>query len=338
MANSPYYDFQGKKILYAILNWGLGHASRSIPIIQSLRNNNEVHLASDGIAARLLEEEFPKLTIHKLPSYNIKYKGGNLITEMIFQLPKIMAVYHKEKQAVRELDQGHSYDVIISDHRYGCYVKGKKNIFLAHQINILSNVNFLSVAGTKVNRRLISAYSECWIPDDSNARLSGKLSTPNHLSIPTKYIGPLSRMVKSSSSFFYDIVIILSGPEPARSKLEKKLLDVIIDTTYKIAIVRGSDSQHSIQIHPNVTVFNLLPYKQLNEILNKSAIVICRSGYSSIMDLEKLGKKAILIPTPGQTEQEYLSHHLSLNSNYVTITELNLPKELMDTMRKMLNF
>lgn len=318
----PYNDIRNKKILYVVLNWGLGHASRSIPLIDKLSHKNEVHIASDGIAWTLLNQEFPKLIIHTLPGYNIQYKGSNLVIEMVTQLPKIYIAYTKENKRIKSLHEEYNYDLVISDHRYGGYIVGRKNIFLAHQLNILSSSPFLSKIATFINRRLINVFEEVWVPDFEDSRLSGKLSYPNKLKSNTTFIGPLSRMNKGSDTRYqYDVGVILSGPEPARSNLERAIRKEMENVDLNVVIVRGTDTESECEASAHEVVYNLLPYVELNQVINSCKTIICRSGYSSIMDMVALDKKAILIPTPGQTEQEYLASHLSPLANFKTLKE-----------------
>lgn len=301
-----------KRILIAPLNWGLGHATRCIPIINELLNQNyEVLLGSDGRALELLAKEFPELPAFELPSYNIHYPTQNMILNIAYQVPKIIQAIWAEKRRIKKLVELEKIDIIISDNRFGCYSKKTKNIFLTHQINIKTPLPFFDGIVRFVNYFLIKMFDECWIPDfEDEPNLAGSLSHNIKLR-NAKYIGSLSRMEFFKKEKKYDAIAVLSGPEPQRTFLEKAIFEQVRELDLKILIVQGKTERMSeVKQIENVKIVSFLTSKELNESIMESEIMICRSGYSSIMDLVKLQKKALLIPTPDQTEQEYLAEIL----------------------------
>ncbi len=303
-----------KRILVAPLNWGLGHATRCIPIINALINHNfEVIIASDGKALELLKKEFYKIETVELPSYNIKYpeKGQSLKLKLFQDSPKFLKAYKSEKKTTKKIIENYNIDGIISDNRFGVYHKTIPSAFITHQLQVLSgNTTWLS---TKLHQNVIKKFTECWIPDYlSEPNLSGKLShTNNFNSIPLKYIGPQSRFTKHKSEQTYDIMVLLSGPEPQRTHLEEKLLYELKTYKGKILFIKGivESTQIKSQVE-NMIIYNYMTSKQLEKAINESKLVLSRSGYTSIMDLARLEKKAFFIPTPGQFEQEYLAEKL----------------------------
>lgn len=303
-----------KKILVAPLNWGLGHATRCIPIINALiLHNFEPIIASDGVALELLKQEFPTLTCLELPSYNIKYsKNGYFFKlKLLKDSPKVLNAINAEKKAVQQIIDAHDIQGIISDNRFGAYCKTIPCVFMTHQLQVLSgNTTWLS---TKMHQRVMSRFDECWVPDNIGyPNLSGKLGHPATLSNHTKYIGPLSRFSKMDMEIRYDIMVLLSGPEPQRTMLEEKLLLEFNNYSGSVLIVKGIVEKEKTTIkNGNMTICNYLTASNLEQSLNESALVLSRSGYTTIMDLAKLGKKAFFIPTPGQFEQEYLASRLS---------------------------
>ena len=316
------------KVLVAPLNWGLGHATRSIPIIKELIENNcTIVIASDGNALALLRMEFPTIEAIELPSYNIHYKYKSMATNMLLQLPKILKTYHKELNVTQNLQEENQFDYIISDGRYGVRADGVINYFISHQLQIQSWNPLASYIATKINKSLINQYDELWIPDKENHLLSGKLSDITDIH-KHRFIGLLTRMKFLKIPQRYDMTIVLSGPEPARTVLEKKLLSSIENQNKKIAFVRGIEKSVSLkklkEEHPSLDFYSRLDSEKLNQLISASNTIICRAGYSSIMDLYKLDKKAILIPTPGQTEQEYLSKHLAQHPLFTIIEQKNI--------------
>ncbi len=296
-----------KRILVAPLNWGLGHATRCMPIIDLLLEKGvEVLLATDGRSYELLKNEYPNLRLLKTPSYNITYKSGNMILNIAPQLPKILRAINKEKKWLEEAITKYKIDAVISDNRYGMCSKQIPSIFLTHQVNIKLNIGLAGLANWN-SKRLIRQFDECWIPDFKDTpNLSGELSHPAILP-NVRYIGMLSRLKKQPMRLLYHLAVILSGPEPQRTLLEEKIKAQLSNTTKKVILVRGITEQADEENLGNLTIKNFLTANELSNVFASTKLVLARSGYSTIMDLVKLGKRAILIPTPGQTEQEYLA-------------------------------
>lgn len=303
--NSP-----SKTILIAPLNWGLGHATRCIPIIKALQENNYIPIiASDGIALELLKKEFPYVQTLKLPSYRIEYakKGKNFKWKLLKNFPEMIKAIWKEEKKVRKWIKKYDIDGIISDNRLGVFSKKIPSVYLTHQLNVMTGNTtwFTSI----LHQHIIKKHNECWIPDvEGTPNLTGKLGHIVNPDFNIKYIGPLSRMQKKETPKLYDLMIILSGPEPQRGLLEEKLKTEILSYKGKVVFIKGiiEKDQKKEQIE-NVTYYNFMNSRQLEQTFNESEIVICRSGYTTIMDLVKLDKKAYFIPTPGQYEQEYLA-------------------------------
>lgn len=301
-----------KRILVAALNWGLGHAARCIPVISELQaDGHQVILAADGRAGLLLQKAFPTLTYIELPAYNIRYDSSNMMLNIAWQWPKVLFAALREHQKIRNLVHQHRLDLIISDNRFGCFSTKIKSIFITHQLWIRTPYSFLSFLVNLLNHWIIRRFDECWIPDwQQEPRLAGALSRPipNHTH---RYLGPLSRMCpksKESTSSNHSIVAILSGPEPQRTRFEQLIIEQAKDLDLPILLIQGKvEIQVVEKKEGKVTIRPFASGKDLNAILLKADLVLCRSGYSSIMDLVMLGSPAILVPTPGQTEQEYLA-------------------------------
>ena len=322
-----------KSVIFAPLNWGLGHATRCIPLInQYLSDDWEVRIASDGSSLSLLQEEYPNLEFLELPSYDIKYAPGSLMAFAILkQLPKLKKAITDEKTWLDNYLKDHNVDLIISDNRFGIYSDKCKSIFITHQLFI--QVPLVQGAINKVNHSYISKFDECWVPDDEGElNLSGKLS---HGKIPdnVKYIGALSRFKKREIDIKYRVTAVLSGPEPSRGKLEKKLINLLQDVDNCI-LIRGIQSSNREETYGKLKVVDHIPQIELEELFNQSRLLICRNGYSSIMDLVRLKKEAILIPTPGQSEQEYLAKHLKNHPQFHYIKEENLEKNLIPVIEE----
>ncbi len=300
-------------ILVAPLNWGLGHAARCIPVIKALQQDGyTVVIASDGDALALLDKEFPSILKVTLPSYNIEYakKRQDFKRKMISSIPKIMKAIRKEHKILKYIIETYNIKGIISDNRLGLYTSKVPTVFITHQLQVLSGKT--TSATTFLHKRFIKRFDECWIPDyKGRYNLSGILGHPKKGKYNVRYIGPLSRMEKTDLKQHYDILVILSGPEPQKSMLETILLKELKKYNGKILFIQGrieEEEQRSIQ--KNIEIVNFLTSEELSKAINTSDFIIARSGYTTIMDLAALQKKAFFIPTPGQTEQEYLAKRL----------------------------
>lgn len=300
-------------ILIAPLNWGLGHATRCIPIIRALLDLgfNPI-IASDGMALTLLQKEFPTLNCLELPSYKIEYpaKESDFKFKMLQNMPDVIEAMLAEKKLVKKWVSEYNLKGIISDSRLGVYSKKVPSVFITHQLNVLSgNTSWLT---SSVQRLIIKKFDECWVPDtNEKPTLSGKLGHLKTASDSIKYLGPLSRMTKTEVSSKYKLMVLLSGPEPQRSILEEILINDLKDYTGKTIFIKGIVQEEEIvEQVGNCTFYNFMTSEDLEQKINESEMLICRSGYTTIMDLAKLQKKALLIPTPGQYEQEYLAKRL----------------------------
>lgn len=321
-----------KKILIAPLNWGLGHATRCIPIIRTLEKlGASVYLASDGSALRLLKAEFPHLPAFTLPSYRIRYQTKSMVWNIAKQLPRIVLAIRTEQWATERLVREHGIQGIISDNRYGCFSRQTRNVMLTHQIHLKVPNAALQWGANRVLHFALDKFDDIWIPDEeAEPNLAGELSHPSLAGMKTYYVGLLSRFSHQNKApnanldgkelpKRLQIAVILSGPEPQRSYLEQLLLEQALALPHKFVFVKGKTEVKEHQfVAAHVEVVSYLTSSELNELIRESDLVVCRSGYSSLMDLAVYSdKKALLIPTPGQTEQEYLGHKLARQGAFV---------------------
>lgn len=321
--NNP--DAKKIKILIAPLDWGLGHVTRCIPIIKELVNQKCIVTAAvSGIQKKLLISEFPTILYVDLPGYDIKYGKNRTLTifRLITSIPKILIRVNREKAWLRRYIRLEQPDLIISDNRYGLYSREVFSVFITHQLRI--QTPWGSVADgwlQRMNYSFIRRFHRCWVPDvPGEGGLAGELSHPSHLpDMPVRYIGwlsrfPVGRAVEPREAVEpFDLLILLSGPEPQRTLLEERLLEQLADYSGRTVLVRGLPAGRELQgpLPPQVTVYNHLPAAALEGVIRGAGQIIARSGYSTVMDLARLGRRAILIPTPGQTEQEYLGNYLA---------------------------
>ncbi|MCA6367146.1 MAG: glycosyltransferase [Cytophagales bacterium] len=309
-------------VIVSPLDWGLGHATRCIPIIRAfLQRDWNVLIATSGGALQLLKLEFPQLTFFEIASYQPEYaKNGRLLPKLLLQSFKFVSAIRKEHRQLNQILQEHPVDLIISDNRFGCYSQNVKSIFVTHQINFVFRLPFkwASRLFSFWNQRKIKRFNECWVPDFPDRPFSGDLSATNDLSVV--FVGPLSRFHNPTQpkEFTYDLLVLLSGPEPQRTILEVLITHQLTKLDLKVMFVLGNPhAGDSVVSKGQVSRVGHLKEAELKCIIEESRFVVCRSGYSSILDLAALQKRnLIMIPTPGQPEQEYLAE-LLLHKNWV---------------------
>ena len=325
------------RVLVAPLDWGLGHATRCIPIIKELLNQKcEVIIAAAGAQKALLQAEFPSLTLIEIPGYDVRYDKNRALTmlRLIGGIPKILIRIKQEKAWLKRFSASEKPDLVISDNRYGLVLPGVFCVFMTHQLRIRTSLGRLADALLqRMNYRLIGHFSRCWVPDiEAGDGLAGALSHPAMLpGIPTKYIGWLSRFGKISQQHRGvvapikdpELLILLSGPEPQRSLLEAGIMSQACGDAGNIVLVRGlpEGGPALADVPPGLTVYDHLPAVELEPLMRRSRLVVARSGYSTVMDLARLGKRALLIPTPGQPEQEYLGTFLAGKGRAVCVKQ-----------------
>lgn len=302
-----------------------------MPIIDELRQQDtRVIIASDGRALRLLEKEYPELLTLELPPYKIRYGTGSMVWNMAWQVPKILYAIRQEQRAVEKIIREYKVDALISDNRFGCWSASIPSVFLTHQIHL--KVPTLLGLGTFAkwnNHRLIRRYDECWIPDvEGEPNLSGTLSHGRMLP-NARYVGVLSRMKKMTVEKRYDIIAVLSGPEPQRTFFEEKIIEQTEKLPYTTLIVKGKTDSNTHSQNNCIHTVAYLTKDDLNEAILASDMVITRSGYSTLMDLAALQKRqVILVPTPGQTEQEYLAERFHKQGIFFTQNQHELDLEV----------
>jgi len=334
------------RILIAPLDWGLGHATRCIPVIRYLIEKGcDVTIAASGAAAVLLKENFPDEQQLPLPGYEITYSrsGGTFVAKILSQIPKIRGAIRRERKWLRAMQATHRFDLVISDNRYGLKIDGLKSVIMTHQLQIMTG--FGAVADSLMRRlhyRILGQFDECWVVDaQADGGLAGALSHPHKLPAQARYVGLLSQLLAPASSIdaqHNSIVMLLSGPEPMRGILEEKLFRQASSLPdYQFHIIAGNPAgAMPAHLPAHITYATHTNADQLAIALARAQLVVCRSGYSTLMDLAMLGKKALLVPTPGQSEQEYLAGHLQAQGIALSRSQAEL--DLSEDIGKALHY
>lgn len=323
---------KSQNILISPLNWGLGHASRIIPIIDyCLNSGKNVVIAGNGASLDLLKNKYPNLATVNLPAPALHYGNKRAISlRLVIDVFFMLINFCKEKRLTKRIIQQYNIDTIISDNRPGVYSSSVKSIYITHQLSIFlsARTGLLSAILSKVHQNIIAKYNYCWVPDfEGENSLAGRLSS-NVKDLQLFHIGPLSRFATKVHScdttkiVEYKIVCILSGPEPQRSTFETLVISKLQNTKHNSLIIRGLPNiENSMKKFANVSFINHCDDNLFYNYLQSADLIICRSGYSSIMDIFSIGKNALIIPTPGQPEQEFLAEYLSGKYGFIGMSQ-----------------
>ena len=316
------------RILICPLNWGIGHASRCIPVIRALLEEGaEPIIAADGRPLILLQKEFPQLETVVFKGYDPRYPTyGSMAWKMFLTMFPILIGIWKEHRRLRKIIREYKINAVISDNRFGLWTRKVPCVYITHQLMIKApwHLKLTEPFLHLFHRFFINRYDRFWIPDligDEN--LSGRLSHLYPIPAHAEFIGPLSRFKLKSQIPMKEnfILAIISGPEPQRTLFEELLTQQLLAYGKPAVIITGITEAETEERRDNLTIYSHLETEKLEQLIQKASFVICRSGYSSIMDLSILKKKAVFVPTPGQTEQEYLAEYHSKNRNCPFFTQ-----------------
>ena len=307
-----------KRVLVAPLDWGLGHAARCIPVIRALQDRGAtVIVAAAGAHSSLIREEFPALEFVPIVNYGMTYAGSPLLLALKFpfMVERVLDRAGREHRELDSLIEKHRIDLVISDQRFGCWSRRVKCVYITHQLCVKMPHGFglFERLVARILRSAAERFDRVWIPDfagDDN--LTGDLTRKYPLPRNHAFIGPLSRFgaVGGDAAKPADLLVMLSGPEPQRSMFERIVRAQLRGFAGRAVVLLGkpgtsAEQAGNIEIHPH------LPPARIAALMRNTRAIVCRAGYTTIMELVALGRSAVLVPTPGQTEQVYLGARLA---------------------------
>lgn len=301
--------------MIAPLDWGMGHTTRSVPLIQYLQQlGHTVVFAGNQWQRSYINETFKAIDTIHLDGYNVHYShsGSRFMLSLFSQLPKLLKTIQKEHDWLLNIAAQQHLDGIITDNRYGLYHPRIPSVIMTHQVLAQSGMgDMIDRLTSRVHYKQLRKFSQCWVVDvPGKPNLAGKLAHPAIMPPNAKYIGLLSQIEPAETSAEH-LLILLSGPEPQRTMLSELLWRQVQHYKGKLVFIEGSNETATPDNIPgNISYYKRVTKEVLQPLLEAACMVICRSGYSTLMDLAVLDKPAILVPTPGQTEQEYLGKHL----------------------------
>jgi len=314
-----------QNVLICPLYWGTGHATRMAALaLKMMEKDFRIIVAAPGPLLSIYNNLPVEITVIKFRSYEPRYPLWiNLSISLLFQLPVMLFQYFADILRTGAIIRKYEIDIILSDNRFGCYSKKIHSVYITHQLNIMSPFRKGSVSRflSFIHRHIIKRYDECWIPDmPGEQNLSGQLSHPARPGIPFRYIGILSHLAVAIPSKPEELpdgpfhLLILSGPEPMKSHFEKAVISIYSGRYEKLVIagsgLTGSEPSITGDLN-NITRYGYIDPSKVKYLMEECERIICRPGYSTVMDLISAGKRALLVPTPGQPEQEYLASYLS---------------------------
>ncbi len=312
----------GKRILIAPLDWGLGHATRCIPIIRFLlETGNNPIIATADRPYELLKAEFPNAEFIQLRGYDISYPEGSGMAWKMFKLiPHILGRISWENKELQKLVERHKLDAVISDNRFGLYTDKVPCVYITHQVMI--KAPFFEPLLHRLHKGYMDRFTETWVPDHAENGLSGDLAHKFPLPSNGKFIGSLTRFHKKKVQQKRDVLVLISGPEPQRTRFEQMVLSQMEAFDGSAMAVLGTPEMNTDQKNSRShRIVTHLSAEEMENAIAESGLIISRSGYSTIMDLEVLGKKAVFVPTPGQTEQEYLGKKYMADKTHMMMTQ-----------------
>jgi len=332
------HNRNAKNILIAPLDWGMGHTTRCVPIIHHILSlGHHIFFAGNEGQRRIVEELFgDRITTIHLEGYNVTYSTANRFAQagLLSQLPRIAGVIKREHEWLRQQVTELQIDGIISDNRYGLFHSKVPSVIITHQLRVMTGMgNLADKAVQRLHYKYLNRFNATWVVDEADAPgLAGELSHSTHMPTHYSYLGLLSRFHRAHTTppspleraGERSLLVLLSGPEPQRTNLSRIIWQQAVDYNGDVIFADGSDNaQTPSHIPPHINYHKRLNGEVLKEALLWADVVVCRSGYSTLMDLAALGKRAVLIPTPGQTEQEYLAAHLMKKGTWYSAPQQN---------------
>jgi len=330
-----------KHILVSPLSWGLGHATRDLPIIRCfLEHGHHVTVAACGRGFTLLKQEVPQCDFVEMLDYPPPYsESKHFVPKFLAMAPIMLAAIERESILVRRLFKRRKFDLILSDNRFRVRSRHIPSFVISHQLRFMTPPKLVALEFITefFNRMYLSPFDRVIVPDaaDPVENLSGRMSHQMRWMKPDNkvyYAGVIASVEKMDVPEDVDVFISISGPEPQRTQLEKIILDQVGNLKDgRIVVTLGQPEVKDVRkIGENITVYGYLDRKGQAEMMNRAKLVVCRSGYTTVMELAELGKKALMIPTPGQTEQEYLGRYYADRGYYHCVSqyELNLARDI----------
>lgn len=309
----------GATCAFAVQNWGLGHAARSLVLIRALvaRGDRVLILMQPGPGMRLLRDELgDACDFHPCQDIPVPLSRWRVLfyLGMTVSMPRLWWCFYREQRVTERLVAAHAIDLVVSDSRLGVWSRHVPSYVISHSLRqiIPGRIRWIECLVEWGQRRLLRHYHKVLIPDlEPDGGLSGDLGhrcTLDWGADRLVYIGPLADVVRPGVREDVDFFFSISGAEPQRTLFEQQVLAALPHVHGRVIVTLGRpDQAGEVREVDGATVYGYLDREQQAEMLNRARLVVTRSGYTTLMELATLGKKALFVPTPGQSEQEYLA-------------------------------
>lgn len=325
-------------ILICPLEWGLGHAGRMAALAKLLQIRGcRLIIGSGKEHQAFFRNHLPGVGFIDFPGFRPRYSSVfPQYLALLAQLPLLLFHIVSEHMKLKSLLRKHPFDIVISDNRFGLWNRKVRTVYVTHQLSIPfpRPFRFLEPLGAIFHRFFIRRYDLCLIPDlPGQENLSGRLSHGVRLPSNAVFAGMMSRFPVDDNSRPEPVeeeyyTLILSGPEPQRSLFRKKVTEALQKRPPKLVILEGRPLENPEASDPANTISHSdLSDTGMQKTIRGSAGIICRPGYTTLMELVSLGCGALLVPTPGQTEQEYLADYLSGKGWFTSVSQKDLDKD-----------
>ena len=326
------------KVLFGVCSWGLGHATRDLPLIKGIiQAGHEASIVARGRSLNLLKEELGNSCRYlEIPDYSSPYSKKDFsVAKFLSYFPVYMNQVIKEHERIKKLVKREGYERIVSDNRFGIHITEIPSYFISHQLRFLApgRVKLFEMATEGFNYSFFkNSFSKFLVPDFKKDSLSGDLS--HNLKYfkerQVDYLGILSDLRKKEVSQDIDYFISISGPEPQRTIFEHKVLEQAPRLKGRVVVALGAPDAPGEKGNGDLRIFGYLNRREQEDVMNRAKLVITRPGYSTLMELVALEKKALFVPTPGQTEQVYLAKYHSKQGNFYSVDQnsLNLARDV----------
>jgi UDP-N-acetylglucosamine transferase subunit ALG13 len=304
-----------------------------IPVARWLSGmNHKIIIGCGPEHMELFRKELPGLSYIDFKGFRPLYSKF-LPQYLVLLIETPLLIYHSvlEHFRLKSIIRRNSVDIVISDNRFGLWNSKITTAYFTHMplIPFPAPFRFLEFIGIYLHRAVIKRYSYCYIPDlPGDINLTGRLSHGLRLPVNVRFAGILSRFMISGETSGVEAgsdiqnTVILSGPEPQKTIMKTLLLSLLKEMHSPSVILEGRPGLTGEKIlSGNITSYSHLPAEEMREVITRSKNIICRSGYTTIMELVSLNRSALLIPTPGQTEQEYLATYLTEKGWFSTVSQ-----------------
>ncbi len=321
-----------KKVLFGTSSWGLGHATRDLNLIRGLLSRGcDVTLVSTGNALQVLKDELGDscryLDWPDIPS-SVARSSFLFYMKTTTNIPRIIWTWHNEKRLVSNLLRREHFDLIVTDHRNGLVRSDVPSYFITHSPRYIAPWRdpFMEGVMEWFLARWFAPVRGILVPDDEDGGMSGDMSHKIRFTPREKitYLGILSSVHRRDLPQDIDYFITISGPEPQRTMFAEKVLSQVKALSGKIVIALGIPGGRAPELGNGIEVYPYLNREKQEEMLNRAKLVVCRSGYTTLMELAEIGRRALLIPTPGQSEQEYLAKTLRERGVFYSVKQTKL--------------